>query len=258
MNLLPNPTRLDVKSMRLLQVGVAPSPLIGVTYVRRAVRTRRQRAKTDGVHGFVDVAGEAVGFESNLERGFLVMCAVDPQVVEVTREPVVIGYENQFTKRGRYTPDFAVRRDLTIPTCWHLPDVPLAREFELVEVKPAERFRKLAARDYSRILVGAKVANALGWRFSVMTEAAITPTAVRTANAIFSTNGRETGRYRERLRRLTTDEGETDLMSVRDALGLVCAPADVITALHSLIREGSVATDLYRPYDWTQRVHILG
>ena len=58
--------------------------------------------------GRVVVQGQAIAYESSLERAFLLGLSFDPSVQKVREQPLRLYYQDAAQKRRYYTPDFLV------------------------------------------------------------------------------------------------------------------------------------------------------
>ncbi|MGH8162450.1 MAG: Tn7 transposase TnsA N-terminal domain-containing protein, partial [Gammaproteobacteria bacterium] len=104
--------------------------------VRKARSTRAIGLARGSISGLMPFrGGEAVGFESTLERDFLIRLETDRKVARVTSQPVTIEYQGADERLLRYTPDYLVEYD---PKPVWAPFIhPI-----LVEVKPRLKLAK--------------------------------------------------------------------------------------------------------------------
>lgn len=103
-----------------------------------------------------DGAGNAIGFESSLERDFVLMTRFLHPTAKVDEQPVRINFQDQAGSARSYVPDFLVTYE--------------DRPADLVEVKPAEDLARNRAQYRAKFAAAETYAKARSWRFRVMTE----------------------------------------------------------------------------------------
>ena len=95
----------------------------------------------------------SIGFESTLERDFVRLMALDPNVTDIEDQPVRIEFEDDKGRPHHYTPDYLVQRKGAAPL--------------LAEIKPT----KFLTPDLEpKFAAARRYAAEQGWVFEVWTE----------------------------------------------------------------------------------------
>ena len=155
--------------------------------MRTIGRTRRS------VSGFVILRnGKTVAHESTLERDFVIRKDFFLHVLDIIPQPVEIPFTGHNGRSYRYTPDYLV--------VYRAGDAPphLGPRPELVEVKPADDWRKHWRKWSAKWKAARRYAMARGWQFRVHDETRIRDQAL--ANI----------RWLERYRRMQTRAWDTE------------------------------------------------
>jgi len=93
---------------------------------------------------------KTVSFGSAVERDFLLSCRLDHPIVDIVSQPFSILYSHQGGPERRYTPDFLIRRDLSIqPSQFSTGEG--QHEWLLVEVKRVQDFLRSDEKDIIRL-----------------------------------------------------------------------------------------------------------
>jgi len=139
---------------------------------KQARRIKPTRRSVSGVYMFR--GGEALEFESTLERDFLIREEFFTCVLGIVPQPCQLQYRDPATGRfERYTPDFLVyyrlgSRDYT--------DYPKP---QLVEVKPEADWRKYWRRWLPKWKAAYRYAQSQGWSFHIRDESRIRDQTLR-------------------------------------------------------------------------------
>ncbi len=107
-----------------------------------------------------------VGFESTLEKDFLLLLELDREVSGFEEQPVTIRYRDLDGRLRRYTPDVLVhfRASMTMPALSEtVPSL-------LCEVKYRDDLRQHWADYRPKFKVAWRYARQQGWRFRLITE----------------------------------------------------------------------------------------
>lgn len=122
----------------------------------RAIRSGHR-----GIRGTASVLRKPVAFESALERDFLTLLALDPNLADVREQPVRIGYRGADGRARHYTPDFLVLYGGERP------------QQVLYEIKYRADLRAEWSRLKPAFLAARRYAREHDMRFSIMTEVEI-------------------------------------------------------------------------------------
>jgi hypothetical protein len=195
-------TRLDL---------LAPSRAIGTS--RRALTGRLSLGE-----------GARAGFESSLERDWLICLDFHPTVTLIREQPFSIHYESDRGTR-RYTPDVLAQFAIA----------PGQRSTVVYEVKPQDELKSSFAEHRCRFKKAVAFCRAKGWRFKIVTEKHIrTP---------FLDNAKFLRKYRAfAVQELYRDQL---LYSLR-ALGPTCPQALLALAYLSDEKRMAALTELWR------------
>ena len=98
-----------------------------------------------------------VGYESPLEREYMLLLEFDPEVVSFEEQPVRISFLSEMGKKTPYVPDVLVH--------YHPPRPP-----ELVEVKLAKDFKLKAKKFAPKFKAAQQHADERGWIFRKVSE----------------------------------------------------------------------------------------
>lgn len=115
-------------------------------------------------------SGQAIDFESTIERDFQLILDFDPRVLSLCAQPVEIRFRHQGIDRN-YVPDLMAVYSDDNQTRWTV----------LYEVKPLEVLRSNAEEFECKFVAARQYCEAKGWTFAVITEREIR--TVRLANA---------------------------------------------------------------------------
>ena len=95
----------------------------------------RKFSHTWSVSGTLTWKNGLVGYESKLERYFVLLATVDPQVIVIKHQPFTIRFRIDGSGRiRRYTPDYFFVRDTSMPWIWAEQSNPPSSK-TLIEVK---------------------------------------------------------------------------------------------------------------------------
>jgi hypothetical protein len=208
---------------------------------------RKIRSGHRGIRGTASVLRKPVAFESALERDFLVLLSVDPNLAEVREQPVRIDFHDAVGRAHHYTPDFLVLYDAERP------------QQVLYEIKYRADLRAEWPRLKPAFLAARRHARERGdMRFSIMTEVEI--------RGPYLANVRFLRGYRDR----PCDEAvEEHLVRTLAALGettpraLLAAYWDrenriaAIAPLWRLLATGRVHADLFQPLTMTTPIWVI-
>lgn len=103
--------------------------------------------------------GRMLGYESLLERDFMLLLEYDPTVERFEEQPVSMKYAGQQRGNIPYTPDVLVQFIASV-----------ARPPELVEVKHTSDLRKNEEKYRPKFAAAREYAEAQGWVFKIVTE----------------------------------------------------------------------------------------
>lgn len=188
-----------------------------------------------------------VGFESTLEKDFLLLLEFAPDVSGFDEQPITICYRDAHGQPRRYTPDVLVR--------FHAPDRPT----ELYEVKYRDDLRQNWAVYRPKFKAAWRYARQQRWRFRWVTEREVrTP---RLSNA----------RFLRRFRALNPPESDRALLLSMLAQARATTPevllqrcshdqwqvAQLMTALWFLVATYQIQTDLGRPLTMRSVLHSV-
>lgn len=94
--------------------------------------------------------GKAVTFGSAVERDFLLCCRLDHPIIDIVAQPFSILYRHANGSLSRYTPDFLIRRDLSMkPSQFSTGEG--EHEWLIVEVKRVKDFLRSNEKDIIRL-----------------------------------------------------------------------------------------------------------
>lgn len=189
------------------------------------------------------------GFESSLERDFLLLLDFDRTVERYEEQPVTIEYTDAAGKARTYTPDVLVYycQDLTGDTR------PL-----LCEVKYREDLVENWKEIKPKIRAGRAYARERGWRFKIITER-----EVRTPYL-------DNARFLRQCRRIEPTEEDTRLLLDTLREMRETDPESVLAAIHQdkvrraellpilwlLLAEGQIEADLTQPLTMRTRIRV--
>lgn len=121
------------------------------------VPVRKIPPKHRGLTGILpSPTGQAIAFESSLERDFVTLMSFDPYTVLIEEQPVRVDVPGGVGRAAYYVPDFLVTRIRG-------PDL-------LVEIKPSEVLKSDREKFESRFAAAGRYAEAIGWAFQIWTE----------------------------------------------------------------------------------------
>lgn len=152
--------------------------------------------------------GEAVAYESLLERDFLHRMDFSRSVVTVISQPLKVDFVSSGGRSYTYTPDFLVH----FKECTGLKPM-------LVEVKPAEDWRKNWRLWLPKWKAARRYAAEQGWRFHVYDESRIRGLALQNIQ------------YIERFKRAEFSAEETEAV-IRTVADMGSAPFHYLVARH--------------------------
>jgi hypothetical protein len=189
------------------------------------------------------------GFESALERDFLLLLDFDRTVVRYEEQPVTIEYRDAAGKGHTYTPDVLVyyRQDARDDTRPLLCEVKYRADLfaNWQEIKPKVR----AGRAYAR---------ARGWRFKIITEC-----EVRTPyldNARFLRQYRRIKASADDMRLLLNALSEMHEADPESVLATVhhdkIRRAELLPILWHLLAGGQIEADLTQPLTMRTRIRV--
>jgi hypothetical protein len=181
-----------------------------------------------------DGAGKAIGFESSLERDFVLMTRFLHPTARLDEQPVRIEFQDQAGDARSYVPDFLVTYE----------DSPA----DLVEVKPAEDLARNRAQYRAKFAAARAYANARGWQFRVVTEIDIRGPEIKAYRFLLPYRNRQPDPgVIARILRASRSTGPTSAKSLLaplftsdDELG------QGLTALWHLVAAGVLTADLSR------------
>lgn len=191
------------------------------------------------------------GFESSLERDFLLLLDFDPTVARYEEQPVRIEYADATGRRRTYTPDVLIY--------YHYdPTVSVDTRPLLCEVKYRDDLFANWKEYKPKIRAGRAHAHGCGWRFQIVTER-----EVRTPYL-------ENAKFLRPYRRIEVDEG--NIILLLDTLrGMGEAdPESVLTTIHHdrtkraellpilwrLLADGHITADLSQPLTMRTRISV--
>jgi len=193
------------------------------------------------------------GFESSLERDFLLLLDFDPAVARYEEQPVRIKYVDATGRRRTYTPDVLV---------YYHGDLAASADTRplLCEVKYREDLFANWKEYKPKIRAGRAHACGQGWRFKIVTER-----EVRTPYL-------ENAKFLRPYRRIETNQEDTALlldtlreMEEADPEGMLAAVyhdrmrrAELLPMLWRLLADGHITADLSRPLTMRTRIRIAG
>ncbi len=136
-------------------------------YVNKGV-ARTLKPTRRSVSGFVPIrSGSSVGYESLLERDFIVRADSDLSVLDILPQPVSIPFCYPDGRSFEYTPDFLVHYRLGYHNVDHYTK-PM-----LVEVKPKEEWQKHWRKWLPKWKAAWRFAQEQGYSFHIMDESRI-------------------------------------------------------------------------------------
>lgn len=181
---------------------------------------------------FVPGLGRHVGFESTLERDFIMLCRFIPGFVDIDEQPVKV----PLGCGQSYVPDFLVTWKGT-------------RRPDLVEVKPEKVLAEQFSRLESRFAAARQMAADNGWAFSIATEKSIRTS--RLANARFLLPFLDRAVDEDICRRLTGVLADGRTCSLCTVLGTAFPNSQefpkALPALWHLVATFRIAVDLDQP-----------
>lgn len=196
-------------------------------------QTRKSRSMTRSLSGVFPFRGQGVSYESGLERDFIRIWSLAPEVVAIVAQPVQIPFIAHNGNRYVHTPDFFVKFDESLDL------KPL-----LVEVKPREAWQDNWRDWLPKWKAAWRYAQSQGWVFHIFDESRIR--GVRLRNVEFL----------QRYRNMSLDPAWTDAI-LKSLEMMRRSPFHVLLALHfhgheavgrsyllHLIAVGKVWTDL--------------
>ena len=128
------------KSAQTLILGTAP--------VDNAVSKRGQTAAAGTL--LMPRIDKIVPFGSVVERDFLLSCRLDHPIIDIISQPFSILYSHSGGSVQRYTPDFLIRRDLSVrPSQFSTGEG--ENEWLIVEVKRVQDFLRSGKKDIIRL-----------------------------------------------------------------------------------------------------------
>ncbi|MDW7645230.1 MAG: TnsA endonuclease N-terminal domain-containing protein [Desulfuromonadales bacterium] len=116
----------------------------------------------------VSDGSEPKGFESSLERDFLILLDFDITVVRFEEQPATISYNDQEGRARTYTPDVLA---------FYRTDIPFSRKRVpcLFEVKYREDLKKGWKEFRPKFKAAIRYAKKRGWKFKIITERGAAP-----------------------------------------------------------------------------------
>lgn len=151
---------------------------------------RKERTSRRALTGRLSMANsDRVGFESSLERDWLICLDFDPDVVVIREQPFSLYYEVD-GRQLRYTPDVLVQ--------FRLPDGRLRTEVH--EVKPLEDLKEDFQLFRPRFKKAIRFCREQGWHFKICTEKHIRTPYLTNAKFLRKYRGMSTQElYRDQL-----------------------------------------------------------
>lgn len=201
-------------------------------------QARKSRSMNRSLSGVFPFRGQGVSYESSLERDFIRIWSLAPEVVAIVAQPIQIPFVGRNGNRYIHTPDFFVQFDDSLEL------KPL-----LVEVKPREAWTENWREWLPKWKAAWRYAQSQGWSFHIFDESRIR--GVRLKNVEFL----------QRYRNIDLDP--TQITAVLNSLDLMRhAPFHILLALHfhgheavgrsyllHLLAVGKVWTDLDEEID---------
>jgi hypothetical protein len=190
------------------------------------------------------------GFESSLERDFLLLLDFDCMVERYEEQPVTIQYTNAAGKARTYTPDVLVyyRQDLMGGHTRPL----------LCEVKYREDLFANWKEIKRKIRAGRAYARAREWRFKIITEREVRTPYLDNARFLrqyrrIKPNEEDTRLLLGTLREMREADPESVLASIhQDKL----RRAELLPILWLLLAEGQIEADLTQPLTMRTRIRL--
>lgn len=125
-------------------------------------QTRRSKSMTRSLSGVLPFRGQGVSYESGLERDFIRIWLLDPEVVAIVAQPAQITFTAHNGRSYIYTPDFFVQFDERS-----------GRKPLLVEVKMREQWAPNWREWFPKWKAASRYARDRGWQFRIYDEARI-------------------------------------------------------------------------------------
>lgn len=190
------------------------------------------------------------GFESSLERDFLLILDFDRRVERYEEQPVIIEYRSAEGRRRTYTPDVLVyyRQDLTGG------DTPPL----LCEVKYREDLFANWKEIKPKIRAGRAYARAKAWRFKIITEREVRTPYLDNARFLrqyyrIEANDEDTKRLLDTLRELPETDPESVLAAIHQDK---VRRAELLPILWFLLADGQIEADLTQPLTMRTRIRV--
>lgn len=201
-------------------------------------QTRKSRSMTRSLSGVFPFRGQGVSYESGLERDFIRIWSLSPEVVALVAQPVQIPFTAHNGRGYTHTPDFFVQFDDELNL------KPL-----LVEVKPREDWKENWRQWLPKWKAAWRFAQNQGWEFHIFDESRIRGTRLKNVE------------FLQRYRNMALDPKLTGVILGKLAM-MRRAPFHALLALHfhgheaigrshlwHLIATGQVWTDLDQELD---------
>jgi len=183
-----------------------------------ARRIKSTRRSLSGVYAF---RGEAIAYESTLERDFLQRMDFNRSVVTVVSQPVKLEFVARNGRKYSYTPDFLVHHSLRS-----------SRRPMLIEVKPEEEWRENWREWLPKWKAAWRFAAERGWCFHISDESRIRGVALQNIQ------------YLERFKRADYLDVDLDAV-VRTVAEMGIAPFQYLLARHFSGFEAMGASHLF-------------
>jgi hypothetical protein len=193
------------------------------------------------------------GFESSLERDFLLLLDFDPAVARYEEQPVRIEYVDAEGRRRTYTPDVLV----------YYHDDPAASADArplLCEVKYREDLFANWKEYKPKIRAGRAHARGRGWRFEIVTEREVRTPYLQNVKFLrpyrrIETNREDTALLLDTLLKAGDADPESLLSAVHHDR---TRRAELLPTLWRLLADGHITADLGQPLTMRTRIRVAG
>ncbi|MDT7809235.1 MAG: hypothetical protein QOJ70_3048 [Acidobacteriota bacterium] len=193
------------------------------------------------------------GFESSLERDFLLLLDFDAAVARYEEQPVRIKYVDATGRRRTYTPDVLVH--------YH-DDLDASADTRplLCEVKYREDLFANWKEYKPKIRAGRAHARGQGWRFQIVTEREVRTPYLENAKFLrpyrrIETNHEDTALLLDTLRGMDEADPESVLATIHHDR---TRRAELLPMLWRLLADGHITADLSRPLTMRTRISVAG
>lgn len=200
----------------------------------------------------VSDGAESKGFESSLERDFLILLDFDITVVRFEEQPVTISYGDQEGRARTYTPDVLA---------FYRTDKPFSRTRVpcLFEVKYREDLKKGWKEFRPKFKAAIRYAKKRGWKFKIITEREIRSEYLDNAKFLRGYthrfgNPQDQSRLLINLRELQETDPATLMLATSED---VMTRAMLLPTLWYLVAKRRVGVDLTRPLTMASRIWPL-